>query len=331
MKTIRLSIFVENFFTDWLMNQRKASSNTICSYRDTFILLFRYAENHLKKKPNQLTLADINADFICDFLTDLVKRKKISPRTRNARLSALKSFCNYLSFKEPESTAFIGRILAIPESKISRRQVHFLTPQEVEALLKVQNLKTWGGRRDYAMIVLAIETGLRLTELISLKWNDVFIEGNGGYVQCIGKGRKARSTPLTTIKVLKHWKVEMEGSSSVFVFPSNRGTLMSRNCFQKKLERQTLLAAKYCGSLLKKKITPHMLRHTAAMNFLQAGIDLSTIAIILGHDSLETTQIYLEADMQLKEAALKKLTPKNIKIQRFKAEDNLVQRLKKYK
>jgi integrase/recombinase XerD len=333
MKRIEIALapLLENFFAEWLINQKKASSNTISAYRDTFQLLLKYSEKHLKKKPSQLLLTDLHVDFICDFLTDLVKNRKISARTRNARLAAVKSFFHYVSLQEPGKSGFIGRILAIPESRFIRHQIHFLTPEELDALLNTADLDTWVGRRDYAMILVAVETGLRLTELISLTWNDVYISGRGsGYVQCIGKGRKERSTPLSpsTAKVLRRWEDEMATLRSDFVFPNNRGCRMSQNCFQKQLERRTKLAVKSCGSLMNKKITPHMLRHTAAMNFFQAGVDLSTVAIILGHESIETTQIYLEADLQLKEKALKKLTPKNIKGTRFKIDDKLVKYLK---
>jgi integrase/recombinase XerD len=328
---LTLAILLEKFFTEWLINQKKVSPNTITSYRDSFKLLLKYAEKRLKKQPSQLLLTDLNADFICDFLTNLVENRNLSLRTRNARLTAIKSFFHYVSFQEPGKSEFINRVLVIPESKVIRKQVHFLTMEELEVLLKVLDLGTWVGRRDQAMILVAAETGLRLTELISLKWNDICLTGKGGgYIQCTGKGRKERSTPLSpsTGKILRCWKNEMVPVSDSFIFPNNRGTAMSRNCFQKQLERYRRISAKQCRSLLNKKITPHMLRHTAAMNFLQAGVDLSTIAIILGHESVETTQIYLEADLQLKEKALKKLSHKKNKGKRFKIDDKLMNFLK---
>lgn len=329
---LTLSILLEHFFTEWLMNQKKVSQNTINSYRDSFRSLLKYGEQQLKKKPSQLVLSDLNADFICDFLTDLMENRKLSARTRNARLTAFKSFFHYVSFQEPGKSEFINRILAIPEHRVIRKQVHFLTMEELKALLKALDLKTWVGRRDQVMILVAVETGLRLKELISIKWDDLCMTGtgkSGGYIQCTGKGRKERSTPIlpSTVKILRSWKNEIKNTNSAFIFPTNRGTEMNRNCFQKQLERYWVKSVKYCKSLQNKRITPHMLRHTAAMNFLQAGVDLSTIAIILGHESVETTQIYLEADLQLKEKALKKLTPKRIGGKRFKADDKLLKYL----
>lgn len=331
MKIINtLAVLLEAFFTDWLMNQKKVSPNTIAAYRDTFQLLLRYSTQQLKKQPSQLILNDLSADFICTFLEDLVKNRKISMRTRNARLSAIKAFFRYMAFREPGKNAFISQVLSIPESRITQNQVHFLNTKELDTLLKTQDLRTWVGRRDHVLILVAAETGLRLAELIALKWQDVYLAGVSGYIQCMGKGRKERSTPLTasTAKILRRWKAEMDLMPSIFVFPNNKGTEMSPDCFQKQLTKYSRLLTSQCESLLGRKITPHMLRHTAAMNFLQAGVDLSTIAIILGHDSIETTQIYLEADLKIKEEALKKLTPKGARLKRFKVDDKLLKYLK---
>jgi site-specific recombinase XerD len=330
-KELTLSTLLEGFFTNWLIKQKKVSPNTVISYRDSFQLLLKYAEKRLKKNPSQLVLTDLNADFICDFLTDLLESRSLSSRTRNIRLTAIKSFFHYVSFQEPGKGEFIGRILAIPKSKVIRKQVHFLTTEELDALLKALDLITWVGRRDQVMILVAVETGLRLAELISLKWQDICLSGkNGGYIQCMGKGRKERSTPLShaTAKILRCWKNEIMQVSDSFIFTTAKGALISSSCFQKQLERYRIKAAKQCRSLEKKKITPHMLRHTAAMNLLQAGVDLSTIAIILGHESVETTQIYLEADLQLKEKVIKNLAPKKVKRKRFKIDDKIIKYLK---
>lgn len=325
-----LPVLLETFFSDWLMNHKRVSPNTIAAYRDTFQLLLMYSAQHLKKQPSQLQLSDLNADFICDFLTELVKNRKISARTRNARLSGIKSFFHYIAFQEPGRSAFISRVLAIPESRVTQHQVHFLTEEELDALLGVQDLETWVGHRDHVMILVAAETGLRLSELISLKWQDVYITRTGGYIYCMGKGRKERCTPFSssTAKVFRVWKNEMEAEPSSFVFPNNKGTAMSPDCFQKQLKKYGKLAAKRCDCLSNRKVTPHMLRHTTAMNFLQAGVDLSTIAIIMGHNSIETTQLYIEANLKLKEEALKKLIPKSTKLKHFKIDDKLVKYLK---
>lgn len=321
-----LAVLLEAFFTDWLVNQKSASPHTIASYKYTFQLLLRYAASQLKRRPCELRLSDLKADLIAQFLSSLVKTRKTSPQTRNIRLSAIKSFFHYVSFREPGKNAFISRVLSIPESRRIKKEVHYLTAEEQSALLMCQDLERWVGRRDHTLILVALETGLRLAELVSLQWKDVYLTGNGGYVQCTGKGRKKRNTPISssTAKLLRRWKSEIEAMPSLFVFPNNSGAEMSSDCFQKQLKKYARLAARHCVSLVGKKVTPHILRHTAAMNFLQAGVDISTIAIILGHESIKVTQAYLEANLQLKEAALNKLTPRSPKLKRFKAGDKLL-------
>lgn len=328
--TEELAKLLEAFFTVWLMNQRKVSPNTIIAYRDTFQLLLRYAEKRLKKKPSQLNLIDIDADFILEFLLDLEKSRKVCPRTRNVRLAAIKSFFGYVAFRLPEKNVFIGRILAIQESKISKKQVEYLTQKELKVFLGVQNQKTWIGRRDHLMILMAVETGLRLSELLSLRWDDISISKAGGYIHCIGKGRKERSVPMTsaTARIYLHWKNEQAGSSSVNVFPSNKGTRMTPDCFQKQMRKYKALSAQNCRSLRNKRVTPHVLRHTAAMNLLLSHVDLSTIAIILGHESIQTTQMYIASNPKLIEDALKKLGLKRTRLKRFKVDDKLVKYLK---
>ena len=324
-----LAVLLESFFGDWLINQKRASPHTIASYRDTFQLLLRYAAVHLKRQPCELKLSDLNADLTTKFLTDLVKTRNVSQQTKNIRLSAIKSFFHYVSFRQPENNAFISRVLSLPEGRRTKNEVHYLTIEEQRALLMCQDLERWVGRRDHILILVALETGLRLSELTSLQWKDVYLTGSGGYVQCMGKGRKKRNTPVSssTAKLLRLWKSDTMAKLSLFVFPNNTGSEMSSDCFQKQLKKYSRLATQNCASLARKKISPHVLRHTAAMNFLQAGVDISTIAIILGHESIKVTQAYLEANLQLKEAALNKLTPKSSKFKRFKIGDKLLQYL----
>lgn len=321
-----LPVLLEAFFTDWMMNQKKVSPNTITAYRDAFRLLLVYSSKHLKRQPSQLKMRDLSVDLINNFLKDLVARRNISARTRNARLAAIKSFFHYVALREPCYSALCNQVVSIPTSKYKRPQIHFLLKAELDALLNVQDLRTWVGRRDHVMILLVVETGLRVSELVSLRWQDISLRGTSGYIQCIGKGRKTRTTPLSlqTTKLMRHWKPEIDLMTSDLIFPNNKGTEMSTNCFQKQLKRYWMLSVNQCKSLLKKKITPHVLRHTAAMNLLQAGVDLTTIAIILGHESTETTEIYLEENMEMKEEALKKLKPRKGKLKRFKAEDNVI-------
>lgn len=324
-----LPVLLGGFFTDWLMNQKKSSPHTISSYRDTFRLLLEYASQKLKKEPSQLKIKELHFDLLSDFLKDLIKNRNVSARTRNARLAAIKSFFRYVAFQEPKHIAFCSRVLAISESKFTRNQINFLSKDELDILLTTQNLNTWVGRRDHVMILIAIETGLRLSELISLVWTDISLKGSSGYIQCLGKGRKERCTPISsdTVKVIHNWKSEMDLSGSEFVFPNNQGTKMSSDCFQKQLKKYFKLAAHQCESFQKKKISPHTLRHTAAMNLLYAGVDITTIAMIMGHESIETTAIYLEENMQMKEDALKKIKPRKGKLEHFKAGDRLMKYL----
>jgi len=236
-----------------------------------------------------------------------------------------------LSFQEPERSALISQVLAIPNKRTSKNLIHSLTRDEVESLLAAQDISTWIGRRDHAFILVAIETGLRLSELIHLRWENVHITEKGGYIQCVGKGRKERCSVFSraTSRILRLWKKETEVAPSSHVYPTiYEGTAMSPDCVQKRLKRYKKLAEEQCPSLKNKKVTPHVLRHTAAMNFLHAGIDLSTIAILLGHESVESTQIYLDADLSIKEKTLNKLAPNTSRAKRFKVKDRLIQYLK---
>lgn len=334
MKTSdKLAVVLEAFFTDRLINEKRASPHTIASYSDTFQLLLKYAAYKLKKQPSELKLTDLNDKFIRDFLMDLEKNRNNTPQTRNVRLTAIKSFFQYASFQEPGKSALIGRVLAIQKKKANKNLIHYLTPLELKALLASPDLDTWIGRRDYAIILVATETGLRLSELNQLKWENIHMADKRGYIQCIGKGRKERSCMLSqqTCRVLQSWKKETEISPFSFVYPTKHGERMSPDCVQWLLKKYKRIAEKKCPSLKGKKISPHVLRHTAAMNFHQAGVDLATIAIMLGHESVETTQIYLKADLKLKEEVLNKLGQKKAKTKRFKPDDKLIAYLKSLK
>jgi integrase/recombinase XerD len=323
------AMLLEKFFTERMMHQMRASSNTIASYRDTFILLLQYTTKHLKKHPSDLIISDLSADLILRFLEDLEKTRGLKARCRNVRLSAIRSFFKYLSYQIPEASGLISQILAIPNKKFTKKLIHYLTREEVDALLQVPDQRTWIGRRDFALILIAVQTGLRQSELIQLKKENVNLHPVA-YVQCIGKGRKERCTPLNrlSIRVLQKWFKELENQGFDFVFPTLYGKKMSPDNFRYLLEKYTKIAQLTCPSLKNKRVSPHVFRHTAAMQFLQAGIDISTIALWLGHESIETTQIYLEADLAIKEAALKKIQPANAKVKRYKADDQLESFLK---
>jgi len=325
MKTTSLSPLLQSFFTDRLMTQRNASPHTIASYRDTFRLLLLFAKTQLKKLPCQLMLEDLDTPLIGTFLDQLEKHRHNSPRSRNLRLAAIRSFFQYASFQQPDLSAHIQRVLSIPNKRQNRSLIDFLTRPEIEALLAAPDQTTWSGRRDHVLLRLAIQTGLRLSEIISLRYANVQL-GQAAHVRCHGKGRKERCTPLTkqTATTLETWLRERGGSADDAIFPNARGGSLSPDGVQYMLAKHVAVAQQSCPSLKHKRVSPHVLRHTAAMELLQAGVDRSVIALWLGHESLETTQIYLDANLTLKEKALAKIDPLHGKLKRYRPDDNLL-------
>lgn len=327
MKTITsLSTLLQSFFTDRLMKQRQASPHTIISYRDTFRLLLKFADQQLKKPPSKLDFDDLTAPFIGAFLNHIQCDRRNGTRTRNLRLTAIRSFFHYAAFQEPNRSAHIQRVLAIPSKRQDRPLIDFLSQPEIEALLAAPDKNTWAGRRDQALLILAIQTGLRLSELIGLRRCDIVIT-SGAHVRCYGKGRKERCTPLTkqTVAVMKNWLKERAGADDDVVFPNARGTRFSPDGVQYLLAKHVKTAQKTCPSLKNKRVSPHVLRHTAAMELLQAGVDHSVIALWLGHESAETTMIYLQADLALKEKILARMKPLDVKTGRYQPGDKLLQ------
>ena len=321
-----VAALIERYFTDRLMRQRNASTNTIASYRDTFRLLFAFAQARLRKPPSALVLEDLDARFVSAFLEDLEKKRGASTSTRNLRLTAIRSFFRFVSFEEPARSALIQRVLAIPSKRHDKRQVHFLSRPEIEAILAVPDRTTWLGRRDHALLLLAAQTGLRLSELIGLDRDAIHLSA-GAHVRCVGKGRKERCTPLTTRArgTLREWLKEPARRGAKALFPNVHGGRLSADSVQALLAKYVRLASKNCRSLASKHVSPHVLRHSAAMELLQAGVDSSVIALWLGHESIETTQTYLHAHLALKEAALAKLKPYNRgKRTRFQPNDRLL-------
>jgi integrase/recombinase XerD len=317
---------LQSYFTDGLIKEKNASPHTIDSYTYTFYLLFEYAKKMLKKGSCEITLAELSATFIRNFLVYLDTDRHIQPQSRNQRLTAIRSFFKYISPQIPEMAAAIGQVLAIQDKRTSKKLIHFLTSQEVKALLSCQNTATWIGRRDRNLILFAIETGFRLSEIIMLRWRDIRIEGNYGYVRYIGKGRKERDAILSRemSRIFKSWERETAlMSSEGFIFPNVYGGSMSPDTFQTLLKKYARQAEKHCPSLKGKKVSPHVLRHTKAMNLHNSGVDLSMIANMLGHKSIETTQIYLEADIKRQEETLNLLAPNKTRLRRFKPKDNL--------
>jgi integrase/recombinase XerD len=320
-----LSPLLEAFFTQRLMAQRKASAHTISSYRDTFRLLLKFAERRLKRPPSKLTLEDLNGPFLAEFLDHLEAERINGPRTRNLRLAAIHSFFRYAALEAPQHAGLIQRVLAIPRKRHSQALVNFLTRPEIEALLSVVDRQSWIGRRDHAFLLMALQTGLRLSELTSLRQQDVSL-GPGAYVRCEGKGRKERCTPLAkpTVAVLDAWINYQGKDASHFLFPSTRGGRLSADAAQHLVRKHVRAAQKICPSLTKKSVSPHVLRHTAAMEMLQAGVDRSMISIWLGHESIETTQIYLDANLAIKDEILAKTHPVKGTPLRYRPGDQLL-------
>ncbi len=306
--TTGLSALIERFFTERLMRQRRVSPHTIASYRDAFRLLLRFAEARTHRFPSDLDMCDLDAPLISAFLDDLEKQRSASVRTRNLRLTAIRSFFRFVAFEEPAYAAHIQRILAIPTKRCGTRLVEFLSRPETEALLAAPNTDTWVGRRDRTLLLLAVQTGLRLSELTSLD-REALTLGVGANIRCLGKGRKERCTPLTrqTAATLRAWLKELCLTGGQALFPNIHGGRLSADAVQYLLRKHLATARLRCPSLGHKRVSPHVLRHTAAMELLQAGVDSTVIALWLGHESVETTQIYLHAHLALKEAALAKV------------------------
>jgi len=320
---------LQAFFTDRLMRQRSASPHTLASYRDTFRLLLKYAEQRLKKPPSALRLEDLDAPLVGGFLHHLAKERGNTPRSSNLRLAAIRSFFRYASFHAPDRSALIQQVLAIPSKRFDRTQIAFLTRPEIEAVLSAPDMNTWSGRRDHALLLVAVQTGLRVSELIGLRRDDVRL-GTGAHVRCQGKGRKERCTPLTrqAARVLRAWLQEQQASDSVPVFPNARGGLLSRDGVHYILSKHVALARKTCPSLKAKRVSPHVLRHSTAMALRAAGVDLSVIALWLGHESIDTVQIYLDADLELKEKIVEKTALRKGRRGRFRPKDRLLTFLK---
>jgi site-specific recombinase XerD len=320
---------LEGYFTQRLMQQRQASAHTIASYRDTFRLLLRFVQKRLRKAPSTLALEDIDAPLIAAFLNELEKVRGVTARTRNLRLTAVHSFFRYAAFEMPSHAAHIQRVLAIPAKRFTRGLVPFLSRPEVDALLAAPDQHTWSGRRDHALILLAVQTGLRLSELTSLQPEDVHL-GAGAHVRVIGKGRKERCTPLSknTRAVLVAWLREPLRAARQPLFPNAHGGRLSAHGVQYLLSKHVAVARETCPSLKAKRVSPHVLRHTTAMDLLQEGTGQTLIALWLGHESIETTQIYLDADLAMKEKILEKTTPPTGKPGRYRPDDRLLAFLK---
>lgn len=325
MNTSTLPTLLQRFFTDRLCAQLQASPNTIAGYRDTFRLLLRFASQQRSSPPTKLRIEDLDSALIGDFLAHVEKVRHNSARSRNTRLAAIRSFYRFVAMNEPEYALHCQRILAMPGKRYVRRTVDFINRTEMEALLSTPDQSTWIGRRDRAILLLALQTGLRVSELINLRCRDIAL-GTGAHISCEGKGRKQRCTPLRrdTVKTIGAWLKERAATDDDPVFTTIRGDRLSRDAVEHIVQKYALAASKACASLIGKKVSPHVLRHSTAMELLQSGVDQSVIALWLGHESVETTQIYMHADMRLKEKALARVNPTKSRPARYRPDDALL-------
>ena len=316
---------LQAYFTDRLVRQRHASPHTIAAYRDTIRLLLAFTAAQTGVPPASVDIGMLDASLITGFLDHLEQARGNSVRTRNARLAAIHSLFRFAALSHPEHAASIARVLAIPPKRCDQALVSYLTDTEVEELLAAPDRSTWTGRRDHAFLLLAVQTGLRISELTGLCVRDIHL-GAGAHVSCHGKGRKDRITPLTrdTVTALRGWITERDGTPASPLFPTRTGHALSRDAVEHRIATHATAAARQCPSLQTKRVTAHVLRHTTAMRLLHAGVDTSVIALWLGHESIETTRIYLFADLALKERALARTRPSHSPPGRYRPPDELI-------
>lgn len=320
-----LPIYVERFFTERLSNQISASSNTVDSYRRTFVLLLKFARDRLGREPVDMFVNDIDAELVAKFLDHIETVRGNTARSRNTRLSAIRSFFGYVAINEPGLLNHCQQVMALPAKRYEKRMIAYLEREEIEALLAAPDLTTWFGRRDRTLLLLAVQTGLRVSELIGLDCGDVHL-GTGAHVRCRGKGRKQRTTPLRkdTVAALGTWLEEHNGADDQPVFVTNRNGRLSRDAVERIVRKYVALASKRCPALRGKKLSPHSLRHTAAMELLHRNADSTIIALWLGHESVETTRIYLHANIKLKEEFMARTKPVDAPCGRYRPDDALL-------
>jgi len=316
---------LEAFFADRLITQRNASPRTIAAYRDALRLLLRFASEQTGKQPSRLEFFDLDASLIGAFLNHLEHERGNTVRTRNARLAAIHSLYRYAALRHPECIATIGRVIEIPPKRHLRTTISYLDLDEIKALLRAPNRATWLGRRDHALLLTAIQTGLRVSELASLRTGEVSLS-TGAHCRVIAKGRKERCAPLTaeTVAVLRIWLNERQGGPEEPLFPTRRGGPLTPKAIAWLLDTHTTTAANVCPSLRTKRVTPHVLRHTNAMLLRARDTDILTIALWLGHESTKSTEIYLHADNKLKQQAIDRTAPTGTPPGRYKPPDTLL-------
>jgi len=316
---------VQEFFLDRLIRQRNSSPQTVAAYRDCFRLLFEFAREHRNKATDRLVLADLDASLVLAFLDHLERVRKNSIRSRNARLAALRSFLRFAVLKNPQSLATIHRTLAIPMKRYNRPLVGFLLREEVQAVISAPDPSTWAGQRDQVLLATLYNTGARVSEAINIKVADLALDGSPS-IRLHGKGRKDRTVPIwpATALQLRRWLVRIERAPDKPVFPTSSGGPLTRSAVTDRLRRAVQTASGKCVSLGRKRVSPHTFRHTTAMHLLQSGVDITVVALWLGHESPATTHIYVEADLKMKEAALKAVRPPATKPIRYQPPDRML-------
>jgi integrase/recombinase XerD len=325
LKTTDLAHLLQAFFCERLIQQRGASHQTVCSYRDTFRLLLRFTEQQLGKSAADVSLADIDAPLVLAFLNDLEVQRHNCIRSRNSRLAAIRSFMHYAALQEPAALLGIQQVLAIPLKRFDHPVVRYLTQAEVAAILDAPDRHTWSGQRDRVLLSTLYNTGARVSEIIAIRRVDLESE-QGQAVHLHGKGRKERVVPLwkRTSRLLKIWLTKIGADPQQPLFPNRFGQMLSRSGVESRLRQAVTFATAQCPSLKNKVVSPHVVRHSTALHLLQAGVDLCVIALWLGHESIVTTHQYLEADLQMKEKALAKLQPPGMPSIRYKPSSDIL-------
>jgi site-specific recombinase XerD len=322
---LRLGPYLQSFFTEHLCRHKRVSPQTLASVRDSFRLLLEFLQARTGIAPSSLRVTDLDVTAILAFLDDLEEKRQNTVRSRNIRLAAIRTFFRYLALRDPDRLGQVTQVLAIPVKRQEKRLIHALTREEIEAIVASPDRATWTGRRDHALLLTMYNTGARVSEMTGLRREQVRF-GASSYVELHGKGRKERTVPLWphTAQVLEAWFQERTGSGATMAFPNARGQQMARDGVEYLLRQAVRKAATTCSLLQNKRVCPHMVRHTTAMHLLQAGVDITVIALWLGHESIETTHCYVEADLATKQRALDKVAPIPGGLTRFRPDDQLL-------
>ena len=323
--SLGFAALVQEFFSQRLVVQRNASPCTVASYRDTFRLLLAFAEKRLRRTPTTVEMSDLDAPFVLDFLDHLEKERANTPRSRNVRLTAIRSFMTFASGRDPTTLPIAQRVRAIPTKRFDRPMIGSLSREEIEAVLGAPDDATWSGRRDRILFATLYNTGARVSEIIRVRRGDLALD-RSPYVRLHGKGRKERSLPLwpKTARALRSWLTKLPGADEHPVFPNRAGRTMSRSGVEVRLDAAVRIASATCPTLRDRHVSPHVIRHSTAMHLLQAGVDITVIALWLGHESPATTHLYIEADLKMKERALAKVQSPGVKTSRYRPTDGLL-------